>query len=650
MHRALVRAATEDALYASVCDALTTETPFSLATIAVPEDKPVRRIRIVAAAGKAVDYVKGLSIRWDETSLGEGPAGRAARTRAVQFNDDLLTDPRFAPWRKRASEFGLRSSFVLPVCLPNGTFAILLSVYSERVAAVDQEQLARFQVLGDDLGACIEIVRTRSALQSALTRTQRQSHKLEILGRAFENSAASVIITGPDNLIADVNGAFEHLFGYTREEVIERDPSLLASGKHDRAFFRRMWSELRERGSWSGDIVNLTKSGREVVCLLNISVARDALGAATTYIASFQDITEQRQSTEALVREKAISQAIMESMPGVVYFSDRQGQFLRWNRNLETISGYSPGEIEHMHPLDLISTCDRSLARNRFDQVFTQGSAEFEAALTTKFGAVRPYLFSGRRLNYAGQEFLIGVGIDIGTQKDAESALAEHVEVLQRLSRQILEVQEQERAALSRELHDSIAQDLGAVSLNLAIFRNLLPPEPNTALTQRIDDSQELLEEATQRIRNVMSDLRPPGLDEFGLVPALRAHGERVARRAGFDIRVTGQNPTPPLAQADTMALFRIAQEALNNIVKHAHASLVEIILASSADAVTLKISDDGIGFNSADSGRNVSGMGLVTMAERAELIGAQCTVQSIPGRGTVVTVFLDRRGTRVRS
>lgn len=632
-----------------MCEALTTGTPFSLATIAVPEETAVRRIRIVAAAGKAVAYVKGISIRWDATSLGEGPAGRAARTRAVQFNDDLLNDPRFAPWQKRAREFGLRSSFVLPVCLPNGTFAILLSVYSEHVAAVDREQLKRFQVLGDDLGACIEIVRTRSALQSALARTQRQSHKLEILGRAFESSVTGVIVTGPDNLIAEANAAFERLFGYTREEVIGRDPSLLASGKHDRAFFRLLWSQLREQGSWAGDIVNLHKSGREIVCSLNITAARDTHGTATTYIANFQDITEQRQSTEALVREKSVSQAIMESMPGVVYFFDRQGRFLRWNRNLETICGYSAAEIAHMHPLDLFPICDKSLAHRRFEEVFKLGSAEFEAALNTKVGAARPYLFSGRRLNYSGQDFLIGVGIDIGAQKDAEDALAEHVEVLQRLSRQILDVQERERTALSRELHDSIAQDIGAVSLNLAIFRNLLPSGASTVLHQRIDDSQELLEEATQRIRNLMSDLRPPGLDEFGLVPALRAHGERVARRAGFAIHVRGQNPAPPLAQADTMALFRIAQEALNNIVKHAHASTVRITLTSSADELTMKVSDNGVGFDAATPAREAQGMGLMTMTERAELIGAQCAVRSSRGRGTVVTVFLDRRGTDQR-
>lgn len=650
VHRALLRAATEESLYASVCEALTADTPFSLATIAVPENEPAQQIRIIAAAGTAVGYVKDLTIRWDQSPLGDGPAGRAARSQTVQFNDDLMTDPRFVPWRQRASQFGLRSSFVLPVHLPNGTFAALLSVYSERIAAVNRHQLARFQVLGEDLGVCIEVLRTRRALQSALNRAHRQDHQLEVLGRAFENSTSGVLMTGPDNLIVRANRAFEVLFGYSRHEAIGRDPSFLTSGRHDRAFFRAMWRDLRSAGCWSGDIINLTRSRQEIVCCLNIAVARDPHDNVIAHIASFQDVTEQRRASETLAREMHFSQMIMESMPGIVFFFDRDGRIHRWNRNLETVSGYSAAEMRKIHPLDLFAASDRPLARTQFEHAFSKGDADFEAQITAKSIGLRPYLISGRRLNDSGHHFLIGVGIDIDAQKKAEHSLAEHVDVLQRISRQIFEVQELERSAISRELHDSVAQDIGAVSLNIAILRNLLPKSTNVMLLQRLDDSQELLEAATQRLRNVMVDLRPPGFDEFGLVPALRAHAERVARRAGFDVQVSGENPMPPISASEAMALFRIAQEALTNVVKHADASSVQITLTSDAELISMEIRDNGVGFEPKSPQQKFAHIGLMTMAERAELIGAQCSVRARPGEGTAVLIRLERHRARRRA
>ena len=637
-----MRASCEEDLYQSVCEALTDQTRFALATIGVAQNDAERTIRVVAAAGTARGYLDGLTMRWDDTPLGQGPAGCALRTGEVQFNDDLNADTRFTPWRERALAFGLRSSFVLPVRLPGGAVAVLLSVYSEQKSAVNAEQLEQFRLLGDDLGVCLEVLRSRAALQAAWEHRERQDQELAVLHRAFENSVAAVVVTDSQNRIAAINPAFETLFGYRGEHLLGRDPSLLASGRHGAEYFRAMWSELGALGRWSGEIVNRGCDGCEIVCWLNITAVLDAQQRVTHYIGSFRDVTEQIHSMEALIREQRFANAIMESMPGIVYFYNRAGQFRRWNRNFLEVSGYSAQEIERMHPLDFFDAGHQPLLKERIETVFERGEESVEAPFRTKSGRTLPYLFTGRRLHYSGEDFLIGVGIDISQRKAAEEALDAHLGRLQSLSRQVLEIQETERNALGRELHDSVAQDIGAVSLNLTIVRSLLGEPLEASVAQRLDDSEKLLAEAAQRLRDVMVELRPPGLDEFGLLAALGEHARRVARRAGFTVTVHGTEPQPRLSPTAAIALFRIAQEALNNIVKHAGAKRVEIHFETTGDQAGLTIRDDGIGFDpAARATRGDGGMGMLTMAERAESIGAHCTVESTPGAGTCVSVTL---------
>jgi PAS domain S-box-containing protein len=647
-HRALVRATSEEQLYRTVCEALSTATPFALATVCVAEPPPERAVRIVAAAGKAIDYTTGLVFTWDDSPLGNGPVGRAVRTGEVQFNDDLTADARFGPWRARALEFGLRSSFVLPICLPGGALAALLSVYSEHTTAVDAQQLEQFRRLGEDLGVCIEMLRTRGALQAALERAERQDQQLAVLGRAFENSVAAVMVTDAHNRIALVNPTFEKLFGYRLEELLGRDPALLASGRHGPEYFQSMWAALRAHGRWTGEIVNRDRDGREIACWLSLSAVRNAQQSLTHYIGSYRDVTAQMHSLEAQRREQRITEAIMESMPGVVYFIDRNGRYRRWNRNFLEVSGCTAEQLQHMQALDFIPAEHKAMVREQIERVFSQGEGSIEVPFLTRSGRAIPYLFTGRRLSFAGADFLIGVGIDISTRRAAEQARDAHLQRLQILSRQVLEIQETERQALGRELHDSVAQDVGAVGLNLTILRGKLTPPIDPAIDQRLDDSQKLLEDAALRLRHVMAELRPPGLDEFGLLAALREHAERVARRAGFAVTVRGDEPRPPLSSATAIALFRIAQEALSNVVKHACATHVSVTLEPVDGRTRLEVRDDGLGFDPAS--RSHGGMGMLTMTERAELIGAHCAVTATPGSGTRVLITVPAPAGPVRT
>jgi signal transduction histidine kinase len=219
-------------------------------------------------------------------------------------------------------------------------------------------------------------------------------------------------------------------------------------------------------------------------------------------------------------------------------------------------------------------------------------------------------------------------------------------EHLRALTNQLAEVEESERQRLARELHDQVGQNLTALGLNLNIVRSLLPDTAAESVHDRLLDSQTLVEQTIQIIRDVMADLRPPLLDDYGLVAALHWHAERFEARTGITCRVLGEDLTPRLSSRRASALFRIAQEALNNASKHAQASLVTVTVEDLKKQVRLVIADDGVGFDPGQ--REVGpdknlGWGLSIMNERAEAAGGSFRLESNPGQGTRVTVEAGR-------
>jgi PAS domain S-box-containing protein len=224
-------------------------------------------------------------------------------------------------------------------------------------------------------------------------------------------------------------------------------------------------------------------------------------------------------------------------------------------------------------------------------------------------------------------------------------AVTQQREQLRALAMRLAEAEEAERQRLARELHDQVGQNLTALGINLNILRAQMPEEAMTLLHSRLDDSLRLVEQTTERIRGVMADLRPPVLDDYGLVAALRWYGAQLASRTSIAVTVQGDELIPRLALPVENALFRIAQEALTNVTKHAQATKATVAVEVDDETVRLIIADDGIGFDPASvtgpDGRR--GWGLLTMAERAEAVGSRFRIESRPGQGTRVIVEVER-------
>jgi signal transduction histidine kinase len=215
------------------------------------------------------------------------------------------------------------------------------------------------------------------------------------------------------------------------------------------------------------------------------------------------------------------------------------------------------------------------------------------------------------------------------------------------LSRQLVEAQELERRQLARELHDRIGQNLAVLNMNLTIARSQLTHESARRVNGVLADAIQIVAQTVEQVRNVMADLRPAILDDFGLVAALRWYMRHFARHTDLAVLLDVEEPPaasrlPPDLET---ALFRIAQEALTNVLRHARATLATLTLTTVDPTIRLVISDDGVGFNLATLPRRTRrwSLGLMTMQERVEAVGGRLVIDSAPGQGTRVIVEVAR-------
>jgi two-component system sensor histidine kinase UhpB len=240
---------------------------------------------------------------------------------------------------------------------------------------------------------------------------------------------------------------------------------------------------------------------------------------------------------------------------------------------------------------------------------------------------------------------ILGSHIDITERKLAEQSLLRLTQELRDVSRELARVEEAERRRFVQELHDTIGAALSALSINMTIMRNQLSRGAFGEMELRLGDSISLLDETTDATRNLMAELRPPVLDDYGLAAAIRWQADVFSERNDLKVAVDISGLENRFEPEVEISIFRIVQSALTNVSKHARASSVDIVLSVDAGDTTLTISDNGVGFSADISTPHRANptWGLVSMRERAEAVGGSLTINSIVGKGTQVIVRLGK-------
>jgi signal transduction histidine kinase len=206
---------------------------------------------------------------------------------------------------------------------------------------------------------------------------------------------------------------------------------------------------------------------------------------------------------------------------------------------------------------------------------------------------------------------------------------------LRRALRRSVELQEEERKRLARELHDEIGQALTSILIRL---RSLSEEKDLAAMSERMSDLRNLTAQTIEELRRLAMDLRPAALDNLGIVPALRWYAKQCAERTGLDIQFLEPEKFDRLSPETELTLYRVAQEGLTNAIRHGRARKIVLLLERdlNQNKIRLTISDNGIGFNTATQDR---GLGLVGIRERVELLGGDFNIETDPGSGTQLWV-----------
>lgn len=588
-----------------------------------------------------------------------------------------------------------------------------------------------------------ELVAARIAkLQAEIIEHEQAEKQIYKLSRAVEQSSGLVAITDTLGKIEYVNAKFTQVTGYTLDEVEGRNPRLLKSGKHSIEFYQHLWQTITNGQEWHGEFYNRKKNGDFFWELAFISPLRSSDGTITHFVSTSEDITERKQTEQAL--QDNLEQTKIAYEQAAVYAQEltmevtrrKQAQaerehLLEQERKqrlhaeaLRRITTALSSTLNYEKVLDLILEQVRLIVRHdTADIMLTEGDtvrilrqhsyrhgqmqddAGPEAFTLAHFPPLQTIYTSGQPLiipdvtvdsawiftpqtewikSYLGVPIKVRrqvIGLlnlnsarpDFFKETDAErlqslahqagiaienarlfKSVSDQGEQLRALANRLTEVEEAERRELARELHDQVGQNLTAISLNLKIVQNQLTAQKAILtgsiadpLINRLADSLDLVEETTTRSRNIMEHLRPPALEEYGLLAALKWYAAGFYNRTNITVTLYGAEPEPRLASAIETVFFRIAQEALTNVVRHAQANDVEIILDSLDNSVRLTVVDNGIGFNynvsnqPNDDGRHH--WGVLNMIERAYAVGGLCRIESMPGKGTRVMVEIKK-------
>jgi PAS domain S-box-containing protein len=357
------------------------------------------------------------------------------------------------------------------------------------------------------------------------------------------------------------------------------------------------------------------------------------------YVVELEErIAERRQAEMALRESEERYRELFENARDAIYVHDLEGNYTSINRAAEELSGYTRDElIGHKFTEFIAADHIRNVASRFCTKLAQKGETTHEVEVIAKDGRRVPVEVSSRAIYENG--VLVGVqgmARDITERKAAQDAL-------QMFSRKLIEAQEDERRRIARELHDQIGQILTAVKMNLYTVQKVCQsPEVNAY----VKDNIEAVDEALRLVRDLSVDLRPPVLDDLGLVTALRWYVDRYTIRTGLDVEVVIEmlDENERFSRDIETACFRIAQEALTNVVRHACASQVVVQLAKDENSLVLLVKDDGVGFDPEklrkQSSRTAT-LGLVSMQERAHVAGGVIEIDSERSNGTEIRLSL---------
>jgi PAS domain S-box-containing protein len=454
--------------------------------------------------------------------------------------------------------------------------------------------------------------------------------------RIFQNIQDVYYETQLDGKILEISPSIEDISQYKREDILGKSILDVYVNSEKR---ERFITELQKRDRVSDyEILLKDRNGLPAYCSNNAKLVRDEQGNPVKIIGAVRNIQKRKQIEKALRDSEVKFRTLVEQIQAITYTAalDDKSTTLYISPQIESLLGFSRREWKKDPDIwsKQIHSEDRDRVLNELKLCHERNE---------------PFISEYRLLSRQGKivwcrdeavivmdendspSYLQGVMFDITDQKQTEKQI--HM-----LSHELMKAHESERQKISRELHDRIGQDLSSIKIGFDILYDSQIEMPKD-IRQNISEFSKTLDRIIKSVRDLSYDLRPPALDQFGLVQVVDLYCEDFSKKTGLNIDFTTAGLNGLTLNYDIkINLYRIVQEGLNNIWKHANAESVTLRLLASFPNIILRIVDDGQGFDvksRRESALNERRMGLRGMEERVNLLQGKMKCQSHPGKGT---------------
>ncbi|MDL4841922.1 sensor histidine kinase [Aquibacillus rhizosphaerae] len=449
----------------------------------------------------------------------------------------------------------------------------------------------------------------------------------ELLDMKFALDESTIVaITDQTGKIKYVNDKFCQISKYSEEELLGQDHRIINSGYHSKLFFRKLWHTIANGNVWQGEIKNKAKDGSYYWVDTTIVPFLTNEGKPHQYLAIRKEITEYKRVVTELKKsmEELVDIKFALDESSIVAITDQRGKITYVNDQFIQVSKYSREElIGQTHTIISSGYHSKEFFKELWKTIGTGNVWKGEIKNRAKDGqfywvdtTIVPFL------NDQGKPYqYLAIRFDITNRKGMEEEL-KHT-----LSR-IIDVQEGERKRLSRELHDGIGQNLYSHLITI----NRLSTEINHPLVdQMLNEATEIIQE----VRDFSWELRPSVLDDLGLVPAIRSFLNRFSEHYQIDVLFDCSLNKRPSSEME-ITIYRIIQEALTNVRKYAQIDQAFVTIREVEGAIRVVVEDEGKGFNQS----NIStGVGLISMGERARSVDGEVKINSEQGQGTKVVL-----------
>ena len=495
-----------------------------------------------------------------------------------------------------------------------------------------------------DLGATLirdlaRDVRERERSEAGLRRSEERSTAI------LDAVPDAMVIIGPNGAIEMMNHGAEKLFGYSPGELLSQTVEALVPERYRHVHETQRVQVAAKPYARPMDaglhFACRRKDGTEFPADISLSPLETPEGMKT--IAAIRDITRRTLAEEARRKSEELFRGLLESAPDAMVIVDSNGLIQIVNARTERMFGYTRAELRDQ-PVDVLvpQRLRNAHVRHRVGYltkpVARPMGADLELHGRRKDGTEFPVDISLSPMQSESGRFVIAAVRDVTDRRDAQRRLDETAGVLQRqrLFARLIAAQEEERLRIASDIHDDTVQAMTATSLRMQQLRRHLTDPAQIELLTTLEGA---VRESIVRLRRLMFDLRPASLDRSGLAVAMRELLERLHEETALIFALENHLTDEPDGEVRT-ALYRIAQEALVNVKKHADARRVDVELRTVGSGCRVRIEDDGRGFD-VESTDKPGHLGLVSMRERAQIAGGWWTVRRSDSGGTVVEFWL---------